>query len=53
MNEVIVKNRSGWTLHEYIDISEEKISGYPNVTGAYAIVRVGGKYLIGYNSWRK
>lgn len=53
MNEIIVKNRSGWTLHEYIDIPEEKISGYPNVTGAYAIVRVGGKYLIGYNSWRK
>ena len=38
MNEIIVKNRSGWTLHEYIDIPEEKISGYPNVTGAYAIV---------------
>ena len=53
MNEIIVKNRSGWTLHEYIDIPEEKISGYPNVTGAYAIVRVGGKYLVGYNSWRK
>ena len=50
MNVGVVKNRSGWILHEYIDIPEEKISEYPNVTGAYAIVKVGDRYLIGYNA---
>ena len=49
MNEIIVKNRSGWTLHEYIDIPEEKISGYPNVTGAYAMVGFNAKARNGGN----
>ena len=53
MNEVIAKNRSGWILQEYISILEEEISAYPNVTGSYAIVKVGDKYLVGYNGWRK
>ena len=53
MDKVIAKNRSGWILQEYINIPEEEISDYPNVTGSYAIVKVCGKYLIGYNSWRK
>ena len=53
MREVIAKNRSGWILHEYISIPEEEISDYQNVTGAYAIVKVGDKYLVGYNDWRK
>lgn len=49
----IAKNKSGWILHEYISIQEEQISEYPNVTGSYAIVKVGDRYLIGYNDWRK
>ena len=49
MREVIAKNRSGWILHEYISIPEEEISDYQNVTGAYAIVKVGDKYLVGYH----
>ena len=53
MDKVIAKNRSGWVLQEYINIPEEEISDYPNVTGSYAIVKVCGKYLIGYNIWRK
>ncbi len=53
MNEVIAKNRSGWILHEYINIPEEQISEYQNVTGSYAVVKVGNKYLVGYNDWRK
>ena len=53
MNKVIAKNRSGWILQEYINIPEEEISDYPNVTGSYAIVKVCGKDLIGYNIWRK
>ncbi len=50
---MIAKNRSGWILHEFIDITENQITEYSNVTGAYAIVKVGDKYLIGYNNWRK
>lgn len=53
MDKIIAKNRSGWILHEYINIPEEEISGYPDVTGSYAIVKVGDKYLVGYNGWRK
>lgn len=52
MNDVIAKNRSGWLLHEYICVPEEEITEYPNVTGSYAIVKIGDKYLIGYNDWR-
>lgn len=50
---MITKNRNGWILHEYINVTEEQITKYTNVTGAYAIVKVGDKYLIGYNNWRK
>ena len=50
---MIAKNRSGWSLHEFIDITENQITEYSNVTGAYSIVKVGDKYLIGYNNWRK
>lgn len=53
MDAYIAKNKSGWILHEYISIQEEQISEYPNVTGSYAIVKVGDRYLIGYNDWRK
>ena len=53
MDAYIAKNKSGWILHEYISIKEEQISEYPNVTGSYAIVKVGDRYLIGYNDWRK
>lgn len=50
---MLAKNKSGWTLLEYLDISENEIENYANVTGAFAIVTVKGKYLIGFNSWRK
>ena len=53
MDAYITKNKSGWILHEYKSIQEEQISEYPNVTGSYAIVKVGDQYLIGYNDWRK
>ena len=38
---------------EYIDIREDDIDRYPNVTGAYAILRVADKYVVGYNAWRR
>ena len=50
--KMIAKNKSGWVLHEYIKITENEISEYPNVTGAYAIVKIHDKFLIGYNRWR-
>ena len=53
MNNMIAKNKSGWILHDFIDVTENQITEYTNVTGAYAIVKVENKYLIGYNDWRK
>lgn len=50
---MLAKNKSGWTLLEYLDISESDISKYQNVTGAYAVLMVGDKYVVGYNTWRK
>ena len=50
---MLAKNKSGWKLLEYIDISEEEIAEYPNVTGAYAILKIADKYVVGYNGWRK
>ena len=50
---MLAKNKSGWSLIEYFDIREEDIGKYQNVTGAYAILRVADKYVIGYNAWRK
>ncbi|MDY5575869.1 MAG: NUDIX hydrolase [Lachnospiraceae bacterium] len=50
---MLAKNKSGWKLIEYIDIKEEDIQQYQNVTGAYAILKVADKYVIGYNDWRQ
>lgn len=50
---MLAKNKSGWTLLEYIDIEEKDIKKYENVTGAYAILKIKDKYVIGYNGWRK
>lgn len=50
---VLASNRSGWKLIEYIDIQEDDIEQYQNVTGAYAILRIADKYVVGYNGWRK
>lgn len=49
---MIAKNKSGWMVLEYLKIPEDEITKYPNVTGAFAIINVNGKYLIGYNSYR-
>ena len=50
---MLVKNKMGWKLIEYIDIEEKDIEQYPNVTGAYAILKIADKYVVGYNAWRK
>jgi 8-oxo-dGTP diphosphatase len=50
---MLAKNKNGWKLLEYLEVKESDISKYNNVTGAYAIIQVEDKYLVGYNSWRK
>ena len=50
---MLAKNKSGWKLLEYVDIKEKDIEKYSNVKGAYAILKVGDKYVVGYNGWRK
>jgi len=50
---MLAKNKSGWKLIEYIDIKEDNIEQYENVTGAYAILRIKNQYVVGYNDWRK
>lgn len=50
---MLAKNKSGWMVLEHLKIEEDEICNYPNVTGAFAIVNVKGKYLIGFNPWRK
>lgn len=49
---MLAKNKSGWTVLEYLDIHEDEILNYDNVTGAFAILKVNKKYLIGFNKWR-
>lgn len=42
-----VTNKSGWMLMEYLKIEERDIWKY-NVTGAFAIVKVGDSCLFGF-----
>ena len=49
---MLAKNKSGWKLLEYIDIDESDIYKYNNLTGAYAILIIDKKFVIGFNSWR-
>ena len=52
MEDMLAQNKSGWTLLEYLKVSEEEIENYDPVTGAFAVISVNGEFLIGYNSWR-
>lgn len=49
---MLAKNKSGWTLLEYLDIVESDICKYQNVTGSYAILMIKDKFLVGFNNWR-
>ena len=49
---MLATNKSGLVLLEYLEIKERDISNY-NVTGAFAIIKVGDCYLFGFNNWRK
>ena len=50
---MLAVNKSGWALLDFLRIGEEEIKKYDNVTGAFAIVNVGGEFLLGFNSWRQ
>lgn len=50
---MLTTNRCGWTVLEYLAIEENDIAKYENVTGAYAILKVSDRYVIGYNRWRR
>lgn len=50
---MLAKNRSGWILEDYSYVDETEIERYENVTGAFAILFIGEKVLLGYNGWRK
>ena len=49
---MLATNKSGWMLLEYLKIKEQDLWKY-HVTGAFAIVKVGDRYLFGFNNWRK
>ncbi len=50
---MIIKNKCGYELLEYISCSEEEIENYDNVTGAGIVFKVNNNYLVGFNNWRK
>lgn len=49
----MVKNKCGYELIEFISCAEQEIEKFENVTGAGVVFKVGNKYLIGFNNWRK
>ncbi len=50
---MIIKNKCGYELLEYISCDERDIIEYANVTGAGVIVKVKDEFLVGFNNWRK
>ena len=49
----MVKNKCGYELIEFIRCEEQDINKYENITSAGVVFEVDGKYLIGWNNWRK
>lgn len=50
---MIIKNKCGYELLEYIPCDEQEIKQYKNVTGAGIVIKVKDNFLIGFNNWRK
>lgn len=50
---MIIKNKYGYELIEYIPCDEQEIKQYKNVTGAGIVIKVKDNFLIGFNNWRK
>lgn len=49
---MIIKNKCGYELLEYIPCDEQEIINYENITGAGIVVKVNDEFLIGFNNWR-
>ena len=49
---MIIKNKCGYELLEFISCKEQEIINYKNVTSAGVVFKVENKYLIGFNDWR-
>lgn len=50
---MLAENKSGWTLLEYLNITENEISKYHNVTGSYVILMIKQRIVVGFNRYRK
>jgi 8-oxo-dGTP diphosphatase len=50
---VLAENKNNWKLLDYLKVDEPAINKYTNVTGAFAILKIKDKYVLGYNNWRK
>ncbi|MCM3389891.1 NUDIX hydrolase [Ureibacillus chungkukjangi] len=44
---------NGFEFLEFIHIAEKEIFNYHPIAGSFAIVEHNGRYLMGYNIWRK
>lgn len=50
----IVENRVGIRLEEYFAVNEDfNLLDFNPLSGAYAIINVNGRMLLGYNKWRQ
>ncbi|MBT2637953.1 NUDIX hydrolase [Bacillus sp. ISL-39] len=50
---MVTKQNNGFKLKEILEIKEMDMWQYQPLAGSYAIIKVKGRYLIGYNSFRQ
>lgn len=50
---MITKQNNGFELIEILEIKEKNMRQYQPLAGSYAIIKVKGRYLIGYNTFRR
>lgn len=50
---MLAENKNGYKLLEYLQINEDGFNKYKNITSAGVVLEVDGKFLIGWNNWRK
>ena len=50
---MITKQNNGFELIEILEIKEMNMGQYQPLAGSYAIIKVKGRYLIGYNTFRQ
>lgn len=50
---MVTKQNNGFDLIEILEIKEKDMGQYQPLAGSYAIIKVKGQYLIGYNTFRQ